>query len=316
MSTQEPQERGLRHLPGFTVAAVAFVMIVILGVGGMAVANWSQSAKVTVGITAGAAPAPTPLPTPSTPNPTQGPGVPASGAGNIVVNPVFASRPARNDNDGITCTSPGNSGKITVNWTGNHPAGTTYVVSLKSNNAAKPSEQRQTVPQKTALFTLGNSPEAHGEYMVRVQPMLATGAGDPIYETLRYAGKDNWGCYYASAEGQSPLGSFTVAAAPTAAVPKDNVLNLSWPSVSPSASYVVTIKSTTSSYGAELTTTALGAALTFPPRVRDQWGNPTNNGPYFSDYTLRIQPMSGGVAGDPVYKVVRYYANFFSTADY
>ena len=302
--------RGLRRLPGFTTAAVVFVVIVLLGAGGVAIANWNQSATATIDITAGAAPVPSPTPTP-TPTPT----VPPAGPGNIVVNPVIAARPATLDAETLTCSSPGNSGKFTFNWGGDPASGVSYVVSLKSQSSATVFLQTQTVSQKTVMFTLDNKPASFGEYILRVQPMNGSVAGDPIYRTFRYAGMNDWGCYYASPAGQSPLGTLVVTAAPIAPAPSDNILNLTWTGTPNASRYVVSVKSKTSSYGAEFTTTSPLATLTFPPRVRDQWGNPTNSGPYFSDYTIRIQPMTATTAGDPVYKVIRYYANSFTVGD-
>ena len=68
---------GLRALPGFKTAAVAFVLTVLLSSGGVAIAKWNQSATATIDITAGAA-APTVKPTPvptlqPTPTPTAQP---------------------------------------------------------------------------------------------------------------------------------------------------------------------------------------------------------------------------------------------------
>lgn len=310
-ASKPASKRGssLRKLPGFTAAAVAFVLVVLLGVGGMAVAKWNQSANVTVGITAGAAPT-TPVPTtpaPTTPAPTTpAPTTPSTGQGNIVVSPVIAPRPAAVDD--VDCDAYGSSGKFLFSWDRNGANGTSYVVSLKSQNSAKAFYQVQTVNSTSASFDVGNQNNAFGSYILRIQTTKAGSAGDVFYQTLRYSGKDNWDCDWANGAGQSPLGEFSVATQPASSSATNNVLNVSWTGASKATEYKVSIKAKNSSYGAEFTTSSLGAILTFPPKVVDGWGNPVTQAAYFGRYDLRIQPMNGILGGDPVYKTVQYQA--------
>ena len=341
MSPHEPQKhdqeaskraalrgRNLRNLPGFTTAAVAFVVVVLMGGGGIAVAKWNQSATATINITAGAAPTPTlpPAPTPvptSSPTPAPAPTLPQTGTGNIVAAPVMDIRPSGMNADQITCASIKDAAQATKDATAGFvfswaPAinSTSYVTSLTFSGKGYSYQQKQSVTGNQALYTLNNSPAAFGLYILRIQPMNGVVAGDPIYRTFQHSAQLSANCYDARPDGKSLLGTLAVSASPIAAKPNDNILQLTWGGAFAATSYIVTVKSASSSYGTEFTTTSLAATLTFPPRIRDQWGNVTNAGPYFSDYSLRIQPMNGTQAGDPVYKVIRYHANHFNVGDY
>ncbi|MHA7269380.1 hypothetical protein [Arthrobacter sp. HLT1-20] len=302
----------LRKLPGFTAAAVAFLLIVLLGAGGAAVAKWNQSATATIAITAGAAPVPSPTPTPSlTPSPTPSATPPPNTQGNIVANPVIAARPGTVSASKILCSSQGASGNFTFDWSRDTAAATSYNVSLKSRAPSTVFKETQTVTSKTAIFELGNNQNAFGYYVLRVQPMNGSIAGDPSYRTLRYTGKQNWGCEHGTAEAQPPLGAFSVTAV-AAAQPvntNDNKVGLTWAAAAQASSYVVSIKSTTasSSYGAEFSTSGLGATLTFPARVLEG-GQPASSAPFYGEYLLRVIPMNGLQAGDPVYKKILYQA--------
>lgn len=314
--------RGLRSLPGFKTAAVAFIVTVLLGSGGIAIANWNQSATATIDITAGAAPTPSatvvPSPTPTvvptpTPSPTVVPSptptVPAAGTANIVANPVIRARPAMVDAATITCSSAGNSGNFTIGWGGSQASGISYVVSLKSLTSSMLFQQSQTVSQKTVSFSLDNKSANYGNYLLRIQPLnTSTGvAGDPSYRTLRYFGKDNFGCDYGATDGQPPLGALVVTTEPMEARPNDNLLKVSW-TPGTATSYVVTIVLATPDpkYGAEFTTSTLGTTLIFPSRPWNQAGTGVGDAAFFGQYSLRILPIKGTQAGDPVYKTVQY----------
>ncbi|WP_104091136.1 hypothetical protein [Arthrobacter sp. GMC3] len=323
MSPQEPQERKslpngpvgrwlrrLRQMPGFTVAAAAFVLVVTMGAGGVAMANWNQSATATIDITAGAAPAPSPTPTP-TPTPTP---PPADGR-NIVANPVIATRPSKLNAENVSCGALGSSGQFRFDWDRDPANGISYVVSLSSSDSGYGTPQTQTVTKNTVTFRFDRTPAAYGNYIIRIQPMNGTVAGDPVYRTFKHSEQLTANCFFASGDGQSPLGAFAFSTAPVAPAPNDNILILNWAAAPKATSYVVSIKSKTSSYGAEFTTSTLGATLVFPPRVRNEWGNVTNSGDYFGQYLLRVIPMNGGQAGDPIYKVVQYQANDFTIWD-
>ncbi|MHA7304944.1 hypothetical protein ACX80E_06830 [Arthrobacter sp. TMN-49] len=293
--------RRLRQLPGFTMAAVAFLVVVLLGGGGVAIAKWNQSATATIAITAGAAPAPSPTP---------------GSQGNIVLSPVIAPRPATMDPDKVTCRADGNSGKYTVNWPANASSGISYVVSLSTSEKNYGSPQSKTVTVNTASFVLDNTQKAYGLYILRILPMKGGVAGDPVYRTVKHQ-KWSQQCAYASPEGRSPLGSFTLTAAPVPWPPaaQDNVLRINWTAAATATSYVVSVESkstgsggTTKKYGAEFTTVARNATLTFPPRVLDRWGSPAWAADSYGQYTLRIVPMNGSQAGDAEYWVVQYLA--------
>lgn len=304
--------RGLRSLPGFTVAAVAFVVTVLLGTGGIAIANWNQSATATIDITAGAAssPGPTEIPTPvPTVVPTVTPTAPSAGPGNIVASPVLKTLPMKVDPASMSCLNAGNSGNFTIGWTGNQASGVSYVVSIKSLTASAAFAETKTVSQDTVGFSLDNKSAAYGNYLLRIQPVnTITGvAGDPSYRTLRYFGKDNSGCDYGATDNQPPLGALLVSTAPAAARPNDNVLKVSW-SAGTATSYVVSIVLSTADpkYGAEFTTSTLGTELIFPPRMWNQAGTTVGDAAFFGQYSLRILPMNGSQAGDPVYRTVQY----------
>ncbi|POH74920.1 hypothetical protein [Arthrobacter glacialis] len=310
----------LRKLPGFTTAAVAFVLIVLLGGGGAAVAKWNQSATVSMGITAGAAPAPSPTPTPSpspTPTPTPSATPPPNNQGNIVANPVIAARPGLMDPTKVECDANGNSGKYAVSWPADASGNISYVASVSVSDKNYGAPQSQNVSVNKATFNLSNTDAAYGLYILRIQPMNGTVAGDPIYRTIQHE-KRTQQCGYASPNDRSPLGSFSVNAVPASSVKTNNVLNVSWTALATGTDYKVSIVSvdTASSFGAEFTTRSTGATLTFPAYKLDGSGNPTNGGAYNGEYLLRVIPMNGTQAGDPVYKKVFYKAYEFRVENY
>lgn len=310
----------LRKLPGFTAAAVAFLLIVLLGGGGAAMAKWNQSATATIAITAGAAPAPSPTPAPSpspTPSPTPTPTTPPSSQGNIVANPVIAARPALMDPTKVVCDATGNSGKYTANWPADASGNISYVVSVSISDKNYGSPQSQNVSANKASFNLGNTDAAYGFYILRIQPMNGAVAGDPIYRTIQHE-KQTQQCGYASPNDRSPLGSFSVNAVTASSEKTNNVLNVSWTALAKGTDYKVSIVSvdTASSFGAEFTTRSTGATLTFPAYKLDGSGNPTNGGAYNGEYLMRVIPMNGTLAGDPVYKKVFYKAYDFRVENF
>ena len=314
MSPHEPQEhsapgseapvrrpRSLRELPGFTFAAVTFVLVVVLGVSGTAIANWNQSATVSIGITAGAAPAPTPTPTPTqTPRP--------GGSADIVVAPVVSKKPTKMDPESVKCSYNGNadngkSGKFTFTWADSASNRSRYVVSLSLSGTGTIFNDTN-VTTNNVTIKLGTT-AAFGNYILRVQPMNGdTIAGDPIYRTFRYAGPTDFGCYWADPAGTSPSGNVKISPVPgpNPPAPNNNVLALSWTAPAAGATnYVVSIMSETSTYGAEFTTTSTAGTFTFPPRVAGQ-----GTAVFYGRYSLRIMPMKDGQGGDPVYIIVQY----------
>ncbi len=335
MSPQEPQEhtqenneravrrgRSLRNLPGFNIAAVAFVVIVLLGGGGIAVAKWNQSATATINITAGAAPAPTqtpnptPVPTPTpggspspTPAPTVAPTTPSpvpAAPGNVVANPVLAKRPAMMDLKELGCKNKGSgkggTARFQFEWDDDGEHTTHFVVTLQASASGNHYNQTQIVKDDETTFDLENKPAAYGEYVLRVQPMNGEVAGDPVYLTFLHSAQLSANCYDHRRVGSSPLGAFTVNT-----VPNGDMLDLTWTGATSATSYFVSITANNSSYGVEFTTTSSGGTLNFPPRSQN--GKLIKSAPYYVDYSLRIQPMNGAQAGDPVYKSVRYRLN-------
>lgn len=294
MSPLEPQKnsqkahkpflrRGgsIRDLPGFTAAAVAFVMVVLLGGGGVAVAKWSQTAQVGYTITAGAAK--------------------TTGTQNIVRNPIVAMRPNGIITNFFTCNlvNSADSKIITPRfiWRNNGSTGTShYIVTLRSV-AGTIVSQTQVIPHSgsqnsEAVFSVGVA-AAQGDYILRIQPMNGDVAGDASYRTVKLRGQLSPTCGSATAQGPSPLGPFTVST-----TTNSRVLGLSW-SGSSATSYKVTIRANNSTYGVEFTTSSLRADVAFPDAA--PWDS----------YTLRIQPMDGNVAGDPVYKTIQYWGPAF-----
>lgn len=281
------RSRKLRDVPGLTTAMVAFVLVVLLGSGGVAIAMWNQSATATIAITAGA-----PIP------------------GTILTVPEFAIRPAATEFLGNPCKpgSPSQSNaRFNFTWSGGRPNTTDYVVTLvgvSGNNY----NQTQTVQASQATFAVKQSLFGSGSFILRVQPMNGGIAGDPIYKTVLLS-------YHLLSTDcsvptkQEPLpATFNVSTAAPAPGPTDSVIKLGWTApASGATSYVVSIKANQSSYGAEFTTTTRTATFTFPPRSQN--GVVIAAAPFYGDYTLRIQPMNGATAGDPVYKDVTYSGN-------
>lgn len=323
-NSSQRASRGLRSLPGFTTAAVVFVLIVMLGVSGVAIANWNQSATVAIAITAGTSPTPSPTPAvppttvpPTTVPPTTAPPTTAPPArpGNIVANPVIAARPALMDPNNVVCEPNGNSGKYRVSWPADASGNIAYLVSMSASDKNYAPPQSQTVTTNSVEFRLANTDDAYGNYILRIQPMKGKAAGDPIYRTVQHNQRSQQ-CTSASSMRDSPLGPFSVTAAPANYSETNNLLNVSWTPLTPGTTYLITITSTdtASSYGAEFTTEASSATLTFPPYILNQ-GRPTNDGTFNGSYLLRILPM-GAQAGDPIYKMVTYRAYDFRVGDF
>lgn len=309
MRSQPPPDRGpeanrpawgwarrLRALPGFKAAVVAFLVTVILGGGTIAaVANWQQSSTATIAITAGAAmPTPPPL------------------YGNVVTPAVFVTRPATLVD--VTCTSPKDPPNIdfTVTWPAAENA-SAYAVTL-FHAGSSDSIASHSVTTNTAIFTFGEPGPADGDYVLRIQPFAGANAGDAVYRNVTFAQKKFSPCPTAgTTSGPSPLGAVSPTAQPVVRGAATSTMAIKWTPSAGAASYVVTVKSSTSGYGTEFTTSDLTATLTFPQAARDAAGNLINpadaSAPYYGDYTFRIQPMNGTTAGDPVYMTIKYYSS-------
>jgi hypothetical protein len=309
MTKQTPRHRGseanrpaqgwvqrLRAQPGFKAAAVAFLTTVILGSGTIAaVANWQQSSTATIAITAGA------LPT-----------LPPPGPGTVVIAPALAVRPeALVGNYSCTLNKHQSVTDFTFSW----PAAantTSYALNLSLAGAGNPVLASQTVATTTAVFSFRQADLVNGaSYEVRIQPFNGSSAGGAVYKTITYSPSSTGQCDQVTPAATSPLGTLNVSALPAVRGATTSTMAVTWTGSTGATSYVVTVKSTTSSYGAEFTTSSLAATLTFPQAATNAAGqliNPADaTAPYYSDYSFRIQPMNGSTAGDPVYKTIKYY---------
>jgi len=288
----------LRAQPGFKAAAVAFLMTVILGGGTIAaVANWQQSSTATIAITAGA------LPT-----------IPPPGPGTVVIAPALAVRPEAMVGT-YSCTL--NKHQSVTDFTFTWPAAanaTSYAVNLSLTGTGNPVLASQTVAATTttAVFSFGHSVLVNGaSYEVRIQPFNGSSAGGAVYKSITYSPSSSGQCDQVTPAAASPLGTLNVSALPAVRGATTSTMAVNWTASTGATSYVVTVKSATSSYGTEFTTSSLTATLTFPQAATDASGqliNPADaTAPYYSDYSFRIQPMNGSTAGDPVYKTIKYY---------
>ena len=287
----------LRALPGFRTAALAFVLTVVLGVGGTAAyAYWSKSTQVAI---AGTTKSDLP-----------------PGTGEVSANPVLAVRPESPSKQACAALlsdlemRPNNFADIRFSWTGG--GATAYVVTVRSKDGSYAYDQTQTVRSPRAEFrfgrmksdeygkpTAGTSP-FYTKYTVRVMPMNGNTSGDPLYFTYEYEHYKSNNCYWSEPTGASPVGSVAplVCAAPVtvggAAGYSD--LGISWASSSGATSYSVTMVNPDRSYGGEVSVT--GTSTSF----RIMRPSPeSDNAPYFATYSVRVQPMKGSQAGDPVY---------------
>ncbi|MDQ0279314.1 hypothetical protein QO003_003617 [Arthrobacter silviterrae] len=301
--------RGLAGSKATRRAAVVLFLVTVLVGGGTAAAaaKWQQQATATMAVTAG----------------SWGPPVQYA---TVVSAPVMAVRPGAVNPALVTCASvqPQSSLKtktsadIRFSWLG-VPNATAYTVTLTFTGTGYSYNTTTSVTGASAVFTLDRTAASYGSYVLRILPVNGATPGDAAYRSYLYSASDSTNCSYADPAGQSPLGPFTVSSQSVVRSATTSALPLSWTAAPGATSYVVSLKSRTSSYGVEFTATGLAATLVFPQAATDAAGNPVNPldllAPYYADYTLRIQPMNGTQAGDPVYKVVRYYFPSCTVAD-
>ncbi|MBG0738345.1 hypothetical protein IV500_02725 [Paeniglutamicibacter antarcticus] len=311
----------VRALPGFTAAAVAFALVVFMGTGAaVAVAKWQQSATATIAVTVGAvaaAPTPTPTATPTstaTPIPTATPTPPpttippSTAGGRVVIDPVLATRPVTIVPDTVSCASVRPQSELTgaktadirFSWPASANA-TTYRVSVALDETGYSYAKTTNVSSNQAIFTLDRTPASFGKYSVRIQPMNGSTAGDATYRTYQYAPEQSGNCYYLDPVGRSPLPALTIGPYSVAQGTTESAVTFTWTKATGATSYIVTLTSKSSTYGTEVVVEALSATLTFP------WTNSDDKAAYFRDYTLRIQPMQGTLAGDPLYRTFQYH---------
>ena len=310
-----------RELPGSRIAAAAFAVTVVLGLGVPAAwALWSQQGTAVMAVTAGK-----PVPTVPAPQPTPVPTQPSVPPGTIVnqADPVFAARPGKPAPGTCTAATGTQLTDTTFTWTGSGPV-THYVISVTSTNPAYAYAQSQTVPAAAATFRfdrsavdqygkpVSNPTPYYTDYRVRVMPMNGSVAGDPLYWTYKYEHYNVTNCYWAdphaaAAPNAAPLGKINPLACtlPELVRGRDGYaeLVLNWAASSGASSYDVTIKSANGRYGAQATQPGVQA------RFRTSLAQPGGSTQHFSQYSVRVQPMNGTPAGDPVYLTYQLGAN-------
>ena len=298
----------LRQRPGFRTAAVAFFLTVVLGIGSSAAyAYWSQSVNANITVTTVSdLPANTTL---------------------VGAQPVLAARPGTPT--GYVCAGEKTHGAMysdnyadtRFSWQAGSLA-TQYVVTVKSLDPKKYQySQTQTVSANQAVFQfsrlvsdeygkpVGTQSPFYTKYVVRVMPMNGSVAGDPLYFTYEYEHYKSDNCYYGDPSdpaGASPVGP----AAPFTGNPQPLVngekgyadLVLSWRASSGATSYNVSMLAESGTYGGE--TTVSGTSTTF--RIM----RPAGSTAHENKYRVRVQPLNGTVAGDPVYLTYQLGSNY------
>lgn len=301
-----------RALPGFRMAAVAFVLTVVLGVGStIAYAYWSQNAVVSISGTTRAE-------------------VPAVPAGTTLAtgNPVMAVRPGRVT--GLTCKTllsheqMKNNTFTDIRFSWPKSAGSTsYAITVRSNSGRYSYQEAKTVTAESAVFRflrqgsneygepkLGDTP-FYTDYTIRIMPMTGATPGDPLYRTLSYA-------HWSSANCHDGLGAEAPLASPVGSVePVDCALQsgtgkgaysdlaLSWSRASNATAYSVRVLNE-KGYGAETSVTGTGTVFRIQRPASE-----TGAEPFFGNYTVRVQPMAGSAGGDPQYRTLRFQPNSF-----
>ena len=303
---EQPRRSGLARLraqPGFRTAVIAFVLTVVLGIGGTAAyAYWSQSAAVTIKATTRSdLPANTTL---------------------IGAQPVLAARPGLPSFGQCKPKLTGQYADMTFDWSDVDRANS-YLITVKSTNPGyafadiTTKSDTKTVSAATASFRFprtpsrpakGEDPAYYTEYVIRVLPMNGTVAGDPLYFSFLYSYDTNacWSgadlSHFTGGSPFPPLGSAgEVQCAPLAGTGSGGYsdLGVSWARADKATSYSVRIVNP-AGYGAE--TSVSTTSTTFRvPRVSPE----SETEPYFGQYIVRVQPMNGAVAGDPVYKTLQ-----------
>ena len=288
----------LRALPGFRTAGVAFVLTVALGIGGtIAYAYWSQSMTVSItGTTRSELP----------PNTTFA-GVQPAVAARPAAPATYACKPLLD----YEKMRPNDYADIRFTWAGASGA-SSYVVTVKSQNGSYPYDKTQTVSAAAADFRFDRLADMsngqpstapspfYTKYIVRVMPMSGGIPGDPLYFTYQYEHYNSSNCYWSEPTGAAPLGSAAPITCPAAVTVGGtggySDVTVGWTSSSGATSYSVTMMNADRSYGGEVSVT--GTSTSF----RIMRPSPeSDNAPYFATYSVRVQPMKGSQAGDPVY---------------
>lgn len=288
--------RRLHSVSGFRTAVVAFVLTVVLGIGGTAAyAYWSKSTAVVItGTTRSDLP---------------------PGTGEVTANPVLTVRPQTPT--GQTCSArlsdqamrPNVFADIRFTWAG--AGATRYVVSVRSKDSRYVYDKSQTVAVNQADFRferlksdeygkpIGGTAPFYTKYTVRVMPMNGNIPGDPLYFTYEYEHYKSDNCYYSEPTGASPLGDIKLVCAlpPFTAGADYAEAGFTWSGSAGAASYSVSMTAQNGrGYGGEQMVSGTAAAF----RVMQPKPVP-GNASYFGRYDIRVQPMNGSTAGDPRY---------------
>ena len=296
----------LRAQPGFTTAVVAFCLTIALGIGAPAAyALWSASASINLQVRT--APA----------VPTLPPGTSA-----ISAQPAYSDRPGTVS--WLSCAAlltkeqmiPNNYADIRFSWPAASGA-TSYVISIRNNTGTFAYDQTQTVSAPEAVFRFKRQlSETNGDpkpgttafyskYAVRVLPIKNGVPGDPLYQAYEYQHHNSSVCNDGKAGSASPTGSIT----PLICTPVDwnssrayAEVAVSWPKAANATNYVVTVRSQNGTAGAETTVSGTTATFRVDPK-------PGAGSPFLGKYTVRVQPMNGTAAGDPVYRTYQLGQN-------
>ncbi len=296
----------LRAQPGFKTAFVAFCVTVALGLGAPAAyALWSSSASLNLQVRTAAPPGPVLPPETSL----------------ISAQPAYADRPG--PATGLTCgwllskmQMIHNSHTDTrFSWS---PAvgATSYVVSVRNNTGTFAYDQSQTVSTPEAVFRFKRQlsesngdpkPEAtpfYSNYALRILPMKNGVPGDPYYLTYQNNHHNGSICNDGDAGSASPTGSIAALTCKPLdwnSTSTHSELALSWPRAANATSYSVMIKSNNGTAGAESTVTGTTAAFRVEPKPA--------GAEFLGRYTVRVQPLNGTAAGDPVYRTYQLGKN-------
>lgn len=295
---------GLRAQPGFRTAVIAFVLTVVLGVGGTAAyAYWSKSVPVSItGSTRSDLPANTTV---------------------IGAQPALLARPGKPSDQ--TCVPQLNHGQmqgkeladIDFGWNA-APRASSYVITVKATKSSYvfadlvTKSDTKTVTTSAATFRFPRLPSnppggapIYTEYAIRVMPFNGSVPGDPHYFTFLYEHNTNtcWSGIRPEVPAFAPVGTAgTVQCAPLTGTGAGGYsdIGVNWAKSERATSYSVRILNP-AGYGAETTVTDTSATFRVARASSER-----DDEPYFGQYQVRVQPMNGNLAGDPIYKTYQF----------
>lgn len=297
----------LRGQPGFKTAFIAFCVTVALGLGAPAAyALWSASTSLSLQVRTA---------------PPPGPVLPP-GTSLVSAQPAYADRPG--PVTGLACAPVlshqqmmnNNYADVRFSWPAASGA-TSYVISIRNNTGTYSYDRSQTVTAPESVFRFerqlskSNGDQQAGatpfysRYTVRVLPVKNGVPGDPLYRSYQYEHHNGSNCHGGDAGSAAPTGSIAALACTPLEWNSSSAhseLALSWPRAANATSYSVMIKSNNGTAGAESTVTGTAAAFRVAPK-------PAAGSPFLGEYTVRVQPMNGTAAGDPVYRTYQLGQN-------